>query len=57
MATHIRNRQISAPSPRSPEQGEVVRLEPHDDPASVAGRLAGIARIEINFPKFGDGRG
>jgi uncharacterized protein (DUF934 family) len=23
----------------------------------VAGRLAGVARVEVNFPKFGDGRG
>lgn len=56
MATLIRNRQIAEPSPRPPD-GEVVRLEPHDDPASVAGRLDRVARIEINFPKFGDGRG
>jgi len=35
----------------------VVRLEPHDDPASIAGRLAKLERVEVNFPKFGDGRG
>ncbi len=57
MATLIRNRQIEKPSPNSPERGEVVRLEPHDDPASVADRLGQVARIEVNFPKFGDGRG
>jgi len=34
-----------------------VRLEPADDPASVADRLDRVARIEVNFPKFGDGRG
>jgi uncharacterized protein (DUF934 family) len=39
------------------QQGEVVRLEPTDDPASVADRFERIARIEVNFPKFGDGRG
>jgi uncharacterized protein (DUF934 family) len=39
------------------QQGEVVRLEPADDPASVADRFNRIARIEVNFPKFGDGRG
>jgi len=35
----------------------VLRLEPTDDPASVAGRLDRVARVEVNFPKFGDGRG
>jgi len=43
----------SAPSP----EAKVVRLEPHDDPASIAGRLAKLERVEVNFPKFGDGRG
>ena len=60
MAVLIRNRQIAAESPRSPDappEGEVLRLEPTDDPASIAGRLAYAARVEINFPKFGDGRG
>jgi uncharacterized protein (DUF934 family) len=60
MATLIRNRQIAA-SPSSPSEGEapgeVIRLEPQDDPASVAARLAGASRVEVNFPKFGDGRG
>src|SRR3954463_12291739 len=55
MATLIRHRQIAenAPSP----DAEVLRLEPQDDPATVAGRLAGVSRVEVNFPKFGDGRG
>jgi len=35
----------------------VLRLEPADDPAKVAGELAGATRVEVNFPKFGDGRG
>jgi uncharacterized protein (DUF934 family) len=35
----------------------VIRLEPADDPAAVAGELGRVARIEVNFPKFGDGRG
>jgi uncharacterized protein (DUF934 family) len=35
----------------------VLRLEPTDDPASVADRLGRVARVEVNFPKFGDGRG
>ena len=59
MATLIRDRRIvagsteTAPSP----EGEVLRLEPTDDPASVADRLDRVARVEVNFPKFGDGRG
>jgi uncharacterized protein (DUF934 family) len=62
MPTLIRNRKIvpaSAPSsePERQGQGEVIRLEPTDDPATVADRLAHAARVEINFPKFGDGRG
>jgi len=35
----------------------VIRLEPADDPAAVAGELGRAARVEVNFPKFGDGRG
>lgn len=61
MAVLIRNRQIVSESPSSPDvspaAGEVLRLEPTDDPAAVAGRLAHAARVEVNFPKFGDGRG
>jgi uncharacterized protein (DUF934 family) len=67
MATLIKGRRIATQAEPSPsdevqgaaqaEQGEVVRLEPTDDPASVAGRFERIARIEVNFPKFGDGRG
>lgn len=56
MATLIINRRIAEPSQRSPE-GEVLRLEPHDDPAAFAHRLDRVARIEVNFPKFSDGRG
>ena len=56
MATLIKERRVVA-NPPSPDQGDVIRLEPTDDPASVAGRLAGAARVEVNFPKFGDGRG
>jgi uncharacterized protein (DUF934 family) len=55
MATLIKERRVVA-NPPSPE-GEVVRLEPQDDPAAVVARLAGAAWVEINFPKFGDGRG
>ena len=56
MATLIKGRRIVAESAPSPE-GEVIRLEPTDDLAPVADRLAGAARVEINFPKFGDCRG
>ena len=57
MATLIKGRRIATESAPSPEQGEVLRLEPTDDPASVADRLSRVARVEVNFPKFGDGRG
>jgi uncharacterized protein (DUF934 family) len=56
MPTLIKHRQIVAANAPSPD-GEVLRLEPTDDPASVADRLARAARVEVNFPKFGDGRG
>src|SRR5437016_958824 len=57
MATLIKGRRIASESAPSPEQGEVLRLEPTDDLASVADRLGRVARVEVNFPKFGDGRG
>jgi uncharacterized protein (DUF934 family) len=57
MATLIRGRSIEAETAHSSEPGEVLRLEPTDDPASVADRLDRVARVEVNFPKFGDGRG
>jgi len=56
MATLIKNRRIVPQSAQSPD-GEVLRLEPADDPASVADRLGRVARVEVNFQKFGDGRG
>ena len=56
MATLIKQRRVVTESASSPESG-VLRLEPTDDPAAVAGRRAGVARVEVNFPKFGDGRG
>ena len=55
MATLIRRGRIE--NPPSPEPGEVLRLEPADDPAAVADRLGGAARVEVNFPSFTDGRG
>src|SRR2546428_7774137 len=57
MATLIKGRRIASESAPSPEQGEVLTLEPTDDPASVADRLGRAPRVEVNFPKFGDGRG
>ena len=56
MATLIKSRRIVPQSAPSPD-AEVLRLEPTDDPASVADRLGQAARVEVNFPKFGDGRG
>jgi uncharacterized protein (DUF934 family) len=56
MATLIKGRRVITERAPSPE-AKVVRLEPHDDPASIAGRLAEVERVEVNFPKFGDGRG
>jgi len=56
MATLIRRGAIEKPS--APDgAGEVVRLEPHDDPAAVAGRLGGAGRVDVHFPRFTDGRG
>jgi uncharacterized protein (DUF934 family) len=57
MPTLIKGRRVVTESAPSPENGEVLRLEPTDDPAAFADRLAGAARVEVNFPKFGDGRG
>ena len=55
MATLIKNRRIVSNAPRP--EANVLRLEPTDDPATFADRLAGASRVEVNFPKFGDGRG
>jgi len=54
MATLIKGRRVVSESPLSPKD-KVVRLEPADDPAAVS--LEGVTRVEVNFPKFGDGRG
>jgi uncharacterized protein (DUF934 family) len=56
MARLIRDRRVVSETPPSPDE-KVVRLEPADDPAAVAAALAGATRVEVNFPKFGDGRG
>jgi uncharacterized protein (DUF934 family) len=44
-------------NPSLPESGEVLRLEPDEDPAAIVDRLDTATRIEVNFPKFTDGRG
>src|SRR5262245_10441324 len=54
MATLIKGRRVVTESQPSLKE-KVVRLEPGDDPASAA--LEGVTRIEVSFPKFGDGRG
>jgi len=56
MATLIKGRRVVSESPLSPKE-RVIRLEPSDDPVSVAEELGRAARVEVNFPKFGDGRG
>ena len=55
MATLIKGRRVVAENPLSPES--VLRLEPQDDLSVVTERIVSAARIEVNFPKFGDGRG
>ena len=55
MPTLIRRGAIESPS--TPEAGEVLRIEPHEDPAALASSLASAARVEVNVPKFTDGRG
>ena len=54
MATLIKGRRVITQSQFSPKDN-VLRLEPADDPAAVS--LEGVTRVEVNFPKFGDGRG
>jgi len=56
MARLIIGRRVASETPSSPD-GKVVRLAPADDPASVADELATASRVEVSFPKFGDGRG
>jgi uncharacterized protein (DUF934 family) len=34
-----------------------VWLDSHEDPAALAGDIARLPLIAVNFPKFGDGRG
>jgi uncharacterized protein (DUF934 family) len=56
MATLIRNRQIDA-NPPSPENEVVLAVQPQDRVEDLAARLSGATRVEVSFPKFGDGRG
>jgi uncharacterized protein (DUF934 family) len=57
MATLIKGRRVVSENSLSPEKGEVIRLEPGDEPVAIVERLGRAARVEVNFPKFGDGRG
>ncbi|WP_297443074.1 DUF934 domain-containing protein [Acidocella sp.] len=41
----------------APQEGETLRLTPADNPQDLAGALAKVARVEIEFPKFRDGLG
>jgi uncharacterized protein (DUF934 family) len=52
MGIVIRDGKI-APNPSPPE----LVLEPADDPAAFAGRLAQARVVAVRFPKYGDGRG
>jgi uncharacterized protein (DUF934 family) len=54
MATLIKGRRVVSES-SPPHRERILRLEPADDPGAVS--LEGVARVEVNFPKFGDGRG
>lgn len=56
MAALIKERRVVSENPPSPDT-QILRLEPGDDIATVADKLERVARIEVNFPKFGDGRG
>jgi uncharacterized protein (DUF934 family) len=56
MAKLIIGRRVATQSPPSPEE-KVLRLEPADDPAKLEADLFEASRVEVHFPKFGDGRG
>src|SRR3954462_38581 len=58
MAALIKQRRVVQESSPSPSQGgEVLRLEPTDDPAAVVDRLPHVGRVEVNVQKAGGGRG
>lgn len=52
MATLIKDRRVIAHA--SPPDAV---LEPTDDPAILAGRIAALRVIAVRFPKYSDGRG
>jgi len=56
METLIKERRVVA-NPSSLPEGEVLRLEPQDDLCALAQKIKTAARIDVNFPKFSDGRG
>ena len=56
MASLIIGRRAASKSPSSPEEA-VLRLEPGDDPEKFVAELQHAARVEVHFPRFGDGRG
>ena len=56
MARLIKKRRVEPESPSSPEEN-VLRLQPGDDPETFLEKLAAVDRIDVHFPKFGDGRG
>lgn len=55
MAALIRHRQIVA-NPPSPSE-RVLKVDPHQEVEDVVKKLHDVDWVEINFPKFGDGRG
>jgi uncharacterized protein (DUF934 family) len=56
MPALIKGRRVAVESSQPPEV-DVLRLAPTDDPAAFAARLAHATLVEVEFPKFGDGRG
>ena len=53
----LQSLEVTAADAPAANAAEVLRLEPSDDPARFADRLGAVARIEVNFPSFTDGRG
>jgi uncharacterized protein (DUF934 family) len=56
MARLIKQRRVAGESPSPPDEN-VLRVEPGDDLSGITARLADVSRVEVHFPKFGDGRG
>lgn len=56
MAALIRHRQVVA-NPPSPEPLAVLLIQPSDRVEDLADRIPLAERIDVHFPKFGDGRG